>query len=147
MSNSEELIRRIHDQLQSRGIDTLLMLSREDSDGVLARIIDTHVVAQSAFFFNADGTNIVLTGRTDAPAYTVYPFFTRIITMEDDFAVEFERVFNQLAPRTLALNICEDCSEFDGLRWGLYTQLAEIIGAERLRSIEISSAEILREVL
>lgn len=146
MPDSVELVRRIHAQLLSQGIDTLLMLSREDSDGVLARIIDTHVVAQTAVFFNADGTNIVLTRRTDAPAYGVYPFFTRIITMEDDFSVEFERVFNQLNPRTLALNICESHVEFDGLRWGLHAQLEDIIGPERLGSIEVSSADILREV-
>lgn len=144
--SSATLVERIRQQLEERGIDVLLMLSREDSDIVLGRILDTHVVAQTAIFFSASGKHIVLTGRTDAMAYEIYPFFHEIIAMEEDFTVEFERVFERLAPERLALNICEDDPELDGLRWGLYAQLQDIIGAERLETMEVSSAELLRNV-
>jgi hypothetical protein len=146
-TRSEEIVERIAAELRSRGIDTLLVLSREDSDGVLARILDTHVVAQTAIFFNADGRHLVLTGRTDAMAYEGYSFFDRVIAMEDDFPVEFERVFDELAPTKVALNICEDDAAYDGLRWGLYAQLEDIVGAERLHAMEVSSADLLRSVL
>ena len=141
-----ELIRSIEAELRSRDIDTLLMLSREDSDGVLAKILNTHVVAQTAIFFNATGKHIVLTGRTDAMAYEIFPFFDQIIAMEDEFEVEFLRVFERLAPRSVALNICEDDAELDGLRWGLYAQLQDILGEERLAALEVSSADLLRRV-
>ncbi|HKJ85870.1 MAG TPA: hypothetical protein VKA06_07325 [Spirochaetia bacterium] len=141
-----ELIRSIEAELRSRDIDTLLMLSREDSDGVLAKILNTHVVAQTAIFFNATGKHIVLTGRTDAMAYEIFPFFDEIIAMEDEFEVEFLRVFERLAPRSVALNICEDDAELDGLRWGLYAQLQDILGEERLAALEVSSADLLRRV-
>ena len=140
------MIRSIEAELRSRDIDTLLMLSREDSDGVLAKILNTHVVAQTAIFFNATGKHIVLTGRTDAMAYEIFPFFDEIIAMEDEFEVEFLRVFERLAPRSVALNICEDDAELDGLRWGLYAQLQDILGEERLAALEVSSADLLRRV-
>ena len=147
ITRSARIVERIEAELRSRGIDTLLVLSREDSDGVLPRIVDTHVVAQTAIFFNADGRHLVLTGRTDAMAWEGYPFFDRVVAMEDDFPVEFARVFDELAPTVLALNICEDDAAYDGLRWGLYAQLEEIVGAERLRAMEVSSADLLRSVL
>ena len=143
---SEELVQRIESELRKRGIDTLLMISREDSDPVLARILDTHVVVQTAVLFNADGRHVVLTGRTDAMAYEAFPFFDRIIAMEDDFAVEFPRVFDETNPDTLALNICEEDAQLDGLRWGLYAELEDIVGEARLHSIEVSSADLLRHV-
>jgi hypothetical protein len=146
-SRSEKLVRRIESELQKRGIDVLIMVSREDSDPVLSRIIDTHVVAQTAVFFTATGEHIVLTGRTDAMAYEGYSFISEVIAMEDDFTVEFERVFSKLSPTKVALNICEDDAELDGLRWGLYAQLQDIVGAERLREMEVSSADLLRNVL
>jgi hypothetical protein len=143
---AEEMVRDIERELREHGIDTLLMLSREDSDSVLARILDTHVVVQTAVFFNADGHHIVLTGRTDAMAYEKYPFFSEIIAMEDEFATEFRRVFDRLRPRRLALNISEQDAAFDGLRRGLYVQLQEIVGAERLSEMEVSSEALLRRV-
>jgi hypothetical protein len=142
-----EIVTRIEEQLRERGIDVLLMLSREDSDPVVGRILDAHVVAQTAFFFTATGQHIVLTGRTDAMAYEIFPFFSEIIAFEGEFSEEFARVFDRLAPKKVALNISEDDAELDGLRWGLYTQLQEIIGAERLSAIEVSSAEVLRHAL
>lgn len=147
VNRSSQIVGRLEAELRSRGIDTLLMLSREDSDGVLARILDTHVVAQTAIFFNADGRHLVLTGRTDAMAYEGYPFFDRVVAMEDDFPVEFARVFDEVAPAKLALNVCEDDAAYDGLRWGLYAQLEEIVGAERLHAMEVSSADLVRSAL
>ena len=145
--SSAELVERIQDQLAERGIDVLLMLSREDSDPVLGRVLDTHVVAQTAVLFTSSGRHIVLTGRTDAMAYEIHPFFDEIIAMEDDFSVELKRVLDRIAPQKLALNICEEDAELDGLRWGLYAQLRDIIGEQRLEAMEVSSAELLKHVL
>ena len=142
-----EVVSRIESCLREDGIDTLLIVSREDSDGVLPRILDVHVVAQTALFFNATGRHIVLTGKTDAMAYEDFPFFNEVVAMREAFEVEFPRVFERLSPRKLALNICEEDASFDGLRWGLYAQLRDIIGAERLAAIELSSADILRRAL
>jgi hypothetical protein len=146
VSRAEELVRRIESELHSRGIDTLLMLSREDSDGVLSKVLDTHVVAQTAVFFNANGKHLVLTGRTDAMAYEIYPFFDEVIAMEDEFSVEFVRVFDRLNPKSVALNICEEDAKLDGLRWGLYAQLQDALGEDRLRALEVSAADLLRSV-
>ena len=145
--HSAAIVGAIEEELQKRGIDTLLMISREDSDTVLARILDTHVVALTAVFLNASGKHVVLTGRTDAMAYEKYPFFDEIISMEEDFSVEFQRVFDRLSPRRVALNISEDDPALDGLRWGLYAQLQDILGPEKTAAMEVSSEDLLRKVL
>tara|TARA_B100000614_G_scaffold253027_1_gene266431 strand:- start:1657 stop:2124 length:468 start_codon:yes stop_codon:yes gene_type:complete len=146
-TESAVIVRRIEDELKARGIDLYLIVSREDSDPIVARILNAHVVAQTAFLFRANGEHLVLTGRTDAMAYDGYPFFREIIAMEEGFDVEFARVFERLQPKRVALNICEDDPQYDGLRWGLYQQLQEIVGADELRAMEVSSAEMLRAVL
>ena len=146
IDDSARVVARLEQELKSAGVDALLIVSREDSDGVLGRIIDAHVVAQTAFFFRADGHHTVLTGATDAMAYEIYPFFREIITIEEGFHADFARLFDQLSPQRVALNICEDDARFDGLRWGLYQQIADAIGGERLAACEVSSADLLRRV-
>lgn len=140
------LVTRIEGELGARGIDLLLMLSREDSDPVASRLLGTHVVAETAFCFAADGNHIVLTGRTDVMAYETFPFFAERIAVEERFDAELGRLLDRLAPSRIALNISEDDPQFDGLRWGLHAKLGDVIGAERLAEMEVSSEPILKAV-
>lgn len=147
LDRSNEIAQRIESELKAMGKDCYLVLSREDSDPVLARIIDMHVVALTAVLFRADGQHLVLTGRTDVAAYAKFPFFARRIAMEQEFVVEFSTLMNELQPKSLLLNISEDRSEYDGLRWGLYQQLIDAMGSEELSAMSESSAELLDRVL
>ncbi len=147
VERSVAIVKRIERELNERGVDLYLIVSREDCDPLASMILDTHVVAQTAFFFRANGEHIVLTGRTDAMAYELYPFFHKIIAMEEGFAEEFSRVFEPIDPNRVALNICEEDPSFDGLRWGLYEQLETIIGSERLAKLEVSGADIVRNAI
>lgn len=144
MTTTEALVDRIRHELSDRGIDLLLILSREDSDPIASRMLQTHVVAETAFFFTADGKHIVLTGRTDVMAYEHFPFFSERIAVEESFDAELERLLARLAPRRIALNISEEDADFDGLRWGLYAKLADMVGPERLAEMEVSSEPILK---
>ena len=128
--DANDIVSRIESALREEKIDTLLIVSREDSDVVLPRILDVHVVAQTALFLNES-----------------FPFFNEIIAMEEEFEVEFLRVFERLSPRRLALTISEEDAALDGLRWGLYEQLRDLIGEERLSAMEVSGADVVRRAL
>ncbi len=135
-------IYQLEKMLKEKDIDTLLVLSREDSDIVLPLFLDMHVVAQTAIFFNKSGNHIVLTGKTDANAYEKFNIFN-IVTVKDNFNIEFKEIFDQISPKKLALNISQNDYLSDGLTMGQYLLLSEIIGNEKLKEIEISSEEII----
>ncbi len=144
MANSEKII-QLEKELQRSGIDTYLLLSREDSDGVLPLLLPTHVVAQTAFFFRPDGNHIVLTGSTDAQAYKEFGIF-EIIEVQDDFEADFTKIFDRLSPKQLALNISEHDYLADGLTVGQYQMLGDMIGEKRLAEIEVSSETIISKL-
>lgn len=133
-----EKIRQLERQLQASGIDTYLILSREDSDCVLPLLLPAHVVAQTAFFFRPDGRHLVLTGATDAQAYKDFGIF-EIIETQGDFALSLKTILERLDPQTLALNISENDHLADGLTVGQYQLLEELLGKDRLAEIEVSS--------
>lgn len=138
-----EKIRQLEIELEKHDIDTLLILSREDSDVVLPLLLPVHVVAQTAFFFNRNGKHVVLTGSTDANMYKEFGIF-EIVTVQEDFESEFMHVFERIAPNRLALNMSETDHFSDGLTVGLYMMLEQVLGPERLARIETSSEPMVR---
>ncbi len=140
-----EKIDQLTQILQKEGIDTYLILSREDSDVVLPLLLPVHVVAQTAFFFRSDGHHYVVTGKTDAPMYEGFKIFD-VVTVEDDFEVDFMKLFTSLEIKKLALNISEDDYLIDGLTMGQYLMLGDMISKELLKSIECSSEVFIKEL-
>lgn len=140
-----EKITQLRSELQVHDIDTLLILSREDSDVVLPLLLPVHVVAQTAFFFCSKGPHVVLTGRTDANMYREFGEF-EVIEVEEDFEKDFTAIFNRLNPRKLALNISEHDYLSDGLSVGQYQMLIDMIGSKRLAEIECSSEPIISKL-
>jgi Xaa-Pro aminopeptidase len=138
-----EKIRQLELELNKRDIDAMLILSREDSDPVLSLLLPVHVVAQTAIFFRKNGKHIVLTGSTDANIYKEFGIF-EIVEVQDEFKTDFMRVFERIAPRNLALDISEHDYLVDGLTYGLYLVLQDMLGAERLASLEVSSEPIIK---
>lgn len=139
-----EKIEQLTQFLQKEGIDTYLILSREDSDVVLPLLLPVHVVAQTAFFFRSKGPHYVVTGKTDAPMYEGFGIF-EVVTVEDDFEVDFMKLFTSLDIKKLALNISEDDYLIDGLTMGQYLMLSDMVGKELLESIECSSDVFIKE--
>jgi Xaa-Pro aminopeptidase len=142
---SLEKIGQLEEQLRIHGIDSLLVLSREDSDSVLPLLLPVHVVAQTAIWFRADGAHVVLTGSTDANMYREFGIF-EIIVCKDDFQTELARLFERLDPKSLALNISETDHLVDGLTVGQYQLLEDAVGADRLSRLERSSEPMVSHI-
>jgi Xaa-Pro dipeptidase len=144
LANLEKII-QLKKELVTRDIDVLLVISREDSDNVLPLLLPVHIVAQTAIFFCKEGPHIVVTGSTDAKMYLEFGIF-EIVEIKSDFETEFMQVFNRLQIRHLALNISEDDYLADGLTVGQYQMLQELVGPQRLASIECSSEPIIQKL-
>ncbi len=142
MANLEK-IHQLEQELKTQDIDTLLFLSREDSDSVLSLLLPVHVVAQTAIFFQKNGSHIVLSGSTDANMYKEFGIF-EIFEVQEDFQTDFMKIFSRLAPKRLALNISEHDYLVDGLTVGQYLMLQDMVGAETLAKLECSSEPIIQ---
>jgi Xaa-Pro aminopeptidase len=140
-----EKIHQLEQELKNQDIDTLLILSREDSDPVLSLLLPVHVVAQTAIFFQKDGAHIVLSGSTDANMYKEFGIF-EIVEVKEDFKTEFLAIFARLDPKRLALNISEDDYLIDGLTLGQYMMLQDMVGVDSLSKIECSSEPIIQQL-
>lgn len=140
-----EKIKQLEVEMKNWNIDTLLIMSREDSDSVLPLLLPVHVVAQTAFFFRKNGRHIVLTGKTDANMYKEFGIF-EIAEIQSDFETDFMTIFNRIKPKQLALNISEHDYLADGLTVGQYMLLQDMIGEEKLAEIEVSSETIIQKL-
>ncbi len=135
-------IHQLEEELTAQKIDTLLILSREDSDPVLSLLLPVHVVAQSAIILRSNGEHIVITGQTDANMYKAFGIF-EIITVSTSFEQELKKVLERVNPSSLALNISETDYLCDGLTVGQYSLLQEVLGEQKLSKIECSSEPVI----
>ncbi|QVK19816.1 aminopeptidase P family protein [Mycoplasmatota bacterium] len=140
-----EKIKQLETLLEKSNVDMYLVLSREDSDITMSLFLDVHIVAQTAIIFRRNGKHIVLTGATDANAYSSFGIF-EIITVEDDFYRELVEIIDKIEPNKIALNISTTDYLADGLTMGQYLCLESTLRSDRLKELEVSSEDLLNEI-
>ncbi|WP_407270120.1 M24 family metallopeptidase [Radiobacillus sp. PE A8.2] len=132
--------------MKAENIDTWLILTREGTDPALPLLVGVRSVHQAAIFLRSDNKHIVLTSVSDKGSYQDTNLFNEVITYEASMDDAFRAVFEQLAVKKLALNISESDHLCDGLTAGLYQWLTDVVGAEVLTSMEVSSQLILKRL-
>ncbi|MCL2377600.1 MAG: aminopeptidase P family protein [Defluviitaleaceae bacterium] len=142
----KEKIKQLEGLLHERDCD-LLVFSREGSDKMLPFLIGEDAVHMAAAFFTSkkDG-HVMLTSKSDEKKYHESGIFNSVETYDKSIAEKLPALLDNLAPRKLALNISTRDAIADGMTYGLYLTLADIVGKERLDALEISSEEIIREL-
>lgn len=132
--------------LIEKNIDSLLLLSRERSDHIVPFLTGVDTVGITAFFFNKDGSKVVITSKSDAGNYEESKMFSEVIVYERTLEEKFVEYFNKLNPSKVALNFSTTDTISDGLTLGLYMKLEKWLGKDRIRSVEISSEDIIKEL-
>lgn len=132
--------------MEEQQIDTWLILTREGSDPALPLLVGVRSVHQAAIFIRSNREHIVLTSVSDKGSYEDTNLFSEVITYEASMDEAFEQLFNQLSIEKLALNISESDHLCDGLTAGLYEWFTDVLGEERVETIEVSSEPILKEI-
>ena len=141
-----EKTRQLEKILREQNVDALLILSREGSDDVLPFLIGDNSTHLCAAFFMKDRKHIMLTSKSDEKKYTQSSIFSEVAVYEKSLNELLTQALNRIAPKNLALNMSKNDPIADGLSYGLYLTLADIIGKERLNAIVLSSENIIREL-
>ena len=141
----KEKITQLEGLLHEKGCD-LLVLTREGSDKMLPFLVGEDAVHTAAAFFTANKGHIMLTSKSDEKKYLESGIFSKVETYDKSIAEKLPALLDSLAPSKLALNISTRDAIADGLSYGLYLSLAEIVGQERLNALEVPSEEIIREL-
>lgn len=141
-----EKIAQVEKLLQEKDIDSLLILSREYSDPNLPFIIGDDAIHVAAAFINKDCNHKIITSVSDQKKFEESGIFSEVITYEESIKETLAEEFNKMDIKKLALNISTKDNLCDGLTQGLYMMLADAIGEERLKEIEVSSEEILQQI-
>lgn len=142
----KEKISQIERLLEENDIDSMLILSREYSDPNLPFITGEDAVDITAVFINRDCKHKVITSVNEKEKFAISGIFSEIIAYDDSIEEKLGQEIDSMNIKKLALNISLEESLCDGLTQGLYLLLAETIGEENLKEIEVSSEEILKEI-
>ncbi len=141
-----EKIAQLEKLLNEKGIDGLLLVSREASDPILPFLVGDDTVHLGAAFFMANGHHIMVTSQSDEKKFMESGIFAEVLAYTQSLDEVFLPLFNKLNPRKLALNISETDVICDGLTYGLYCMIRNMVGKERLDAIEVSSEDLIREI-
>ena len=132
--------------MKEENIDTWLLLTREGTDPALPLLAGVRSVHQAAIFIRSNGEHIVITSVSDKGSYEASDLFKDVITYDASMEDTFLEEFNKLDIKKLALNISESDHLCDGLTYGLYQWLEDVIGKEKLTALEVSSEPMLKRV-
>ena len=142
----KEKIAQLESLLCEYDIDALLIVSREGSDQVLPFLIGEDSIHLAAAFFTKTGQHVMLCSPSDEKKYEESGIFSAIKVYEKSLGELLAKTLDEVSPKNLALNISKDDSGADGLSYGLYLLIQDLVGKERLAEIEVSSEMIIREL-
>ncbi|EST53853.1 hypothetical protein T458_18720 [Brevibacillus panacihumi W25] len=132
--------------LEKAGVDSWLVLTREGSDPSMPLLFGIRSFHTAAIFINRNGQHKVIATVSDKGNYEGTGLFAEVIPYYSSLDEVFLQELEKLSPQKLALNISHHDHLCDGLTFGLYLWLEELVGKERLQAMEVSSEAILKEL-
>lgn len=142
-------IAQAHDAMQRQGIDLWLVFLQETSvyrEPILDYLIGQDVTWQSAFLYTATGEAIAIVGNFDVESFEARGCFSNVLGYTRSIAEALTRELRRLNPRQVALNYAADNPAADGLTYGLYLVLSDIIKAAGLEGRIVSANPLVRTV-
>lgn len=139
-------IKNATEQMKENGIDTWLILTRENSDPILPFLVGIHSVGKAAIFLRSNGEHIVLTSASDAGSYSATNLFSQVHIYGTAMEKDFMKLWDSMGIKKVALNISEKDNFCDGLTLGQYLWLKETVGESTLKNVEISSENIVEKL-
>lgn len=132
--------------MEESDVDTWLLLTREGTDPALPLLAGVRSVHQAAIFIRQNGKHVVITSVSDKGSYEASNLFKEVIAYDSSMEETFLNVFAELNVEKLALNISESDHLCDGLTFGLYRWLEDVLGRDKLADMEVSSESMLKRV-
>ena len=144
-----EKLDQVVDILKETQIDCWLTFVRETAelaDPCLKLISPSGVVWSSAFIFTAKGDRIVIAGKFDADAFQKSGFYTEIIEYIATPRDVLRKVLSRLNPKKIALNYSKSNTATDGLTYGMYLLLRDLLSDTPYVERFVSSDPIVRSL-
>lgn len=137
-----EKLEQLQDALNKKGVDALVVLSRNNSDKTLELFVDADITNQVAFIFIQNGLSLVLCDKRDSHKYEELS----VVEVENDIYSTVTRVLKEHGISQIALNISESDYMSDGLTIGQYLGLEEAVGKDLFDRMYVSSEEIVGDL-
>jgi Xaa-Pro aminopeptidase len=125
-----EKLEQAHAILKETQIDCWLTFVRETAelaDPCLKLISPAGVVWSSAFILTSEGDRIVIAGKYDADSFEKSGLYTEIIEYIASPKDVLRKVLSRLNPKKIALNYSKSNTATDGLTFGMYLLLRDLL--------------------
>lgn len=141
-----EKIEQAKQILLEKNIDVWLTFVRESSvskDPCLDMIVGTGCTWQSAFLIHKDGDTTAIVGSLEVPKFELFGTYKNVVGYKQSVKEPLLEYFNKFKPEKIAVNFSVNSNLADGLTYGMYLILADILKATPYMQRLISSEEII----
>lgn len=135
--------------LPKHGLDLWITLCRETShmkDPALSLIYTGDAVWLSAFLIAKNGENIALVGTHDVDGILQRGEFDTVIGYDADFQKPFLELLNRQNPERIGLNYSIDDTAADGMTYGLWLHLQDLLKDTPYKDRLVSAAPLIGEL-
>jgi Xaa-Pro aminopeptidase len=116
--------------LGETGIDCWLIFARETGvrpDPGVELVVGSDVTWNSAFLFGRGGQRIAIVGRYDAPEIRAAGVFGEVVGYDEGMSEPLLAALGRLEPRRIGLNYSADDTTADGLTYGMWLLLNDML--------------------
>lgn len=146
MQITKEKIQQAINILNEKNIDAWMIFTRESSnvkDPSLDIVVGSGCTWHSAFIISKNGDTIAILGSLDVANVKQKGLYNEVIGYVKNIKDDLLNVLNRLKPQKIALNFSRNSSIADGLTYGMYLELMDILKGSGFENKIISSEEII----
>jgi len=135
--------------LAETGIDAWLIFVRESAirpDPGIELAIGVDVTWDSAFVFGRNGQRVAIVGRYDVAGVRASGLFDAIVGYDESIREHLIEALRRLDPLTIGLNYSLDDPTADGLTYGMFLHLCDLLADTPFPSRFVSAAPLLAKL-
>src|SRR5215207_2143751 len=130
-------------------LDCWLIFARETGvrpDPGVELVVGSDVTWNSAFLFGRGGQRIAIVGRYDAPEIRAGGVFSEVIGYDQGISAPLLAALQRLDPQQIGLNYSTDDTTADGLTYGMWLLLNDILHGTPFAERLVSAAPLLAKL-
>lgn len=135
--------------LEETGLDCWLIFARETGvrpDPGVELVVGSDVTWDSAFLFGRNGQRIAIVGRYDAPEIRAGGVFSEVIGYDEGISAPLLAALQRLDPQQIGLNYSTNDTTADGLTYGMWLLLNDILRGTPFAERLVSAAPLLAKL-
>lgn len=145
----KEKVAQAIDILNETGTDLWMVIDKESevlSDPVMDFIIGTGVTWLSFFLFFKTGEKYAIVGNLDIEKFKRLDIFDEIFPYKGSPKDDFLKLLNRYSPKKIAINYSIDSPTADGLTYGRYLKLMELLEGTDFKDRLVSAEDIIAKL-